>query len=70
MKKYVGIFTTVILVMIFFFLEIIPETYVFRTTAQEKAREEWCSHSSCGLIFMMTPYEYVKTSVYNLVVQD
>lgn len=70
MSKKIKIIIAFIFLAAFFFLPVIPSQYVFMTEIQKKEMDEFCMQHGCGLLILVSPYEYIEASVYNMIVQN
>lgn len=71
MKKYIIIAIAVTTFLeIFFVAPFISSDAVFMTKLQKEKANIFCATHGCGLIWLITPYEYVKTSIHNAIVQN
>ena len=69
MKRYVLV-AVIVLLVILFFSPFISDRDVYMTRVQRDRSDENCRLQGCGLIIDISPYEYVKKSVSNLIVQN
>ncbi len=69
MKLDLKIFLVIVLLVLFFFLPIIPSSFVYQTKAQRNEMKGFCNTHGCGLLFMYTPYHYAKESLYNIFIR-
>lgn len=51
--------------MVFFALPIVPSDFVITTRVQKAQEAGFCKHYSCGLSFIITPYQFTKQSLNN-----
>ncbi len=70
MRKYVIILLIVLLLGVFFFLPIIPGNSVFRTEKQQKSHDDFCATGLCGLLYSLTPFQFVKESLNNMLMSS
>jgi len=66
MKKYIVATGCFLFIFLFFFLSFIPDKFILKTKLQEERIQASCKVHSCGLYFVLTPYEWVKDSFNNL----
>jgi hypothetical protein len=69
MKLNLKIFLVIVLLVIFFFVPIIPSSLVYQTKAQREETRGFCNTHGCGVLFMYTPYHYAKESLYNIFIR-
>ncbi len=69
MKKTIIIILVSIFLLAFFFLPVISGTSVYQTQSQKKESAIFCASHGCGAIIMISPFKYVKNSLYNIFIR-
>ncbi len=60
----------VIFLAICLFVPFFSGQSVYMTKVQKDRMNEFCSQHGCGAIVLITPYQFVKDSIYNFIVRN
>jgi hypothetical protein len=64
--KIILVVSLLVVALVFFLSPIIPDDTVFMSAKQKQDRNIFCSQHGCGVLILITPYEYIKRSVVNI----